>query len=71
MEVLKTTSPDVALTAPIELPTKTVPSASAKMAGGIFPEETKALGSPVLFGYASALTRAQVSFGGCFCEGLA
>jgi hypothetical protein len=37
MEVLKTTSPDVAPTAPIELPTKTVPSASAKMAGGNFP----------------------------------
>src|SRR3954447_12494428 len=41
MAVLNTTSPTVVPVAPIELPIKTVPSASAKMAGGKFPLRDK------------------------------
>src|SRR3990167_4000986 len=44
MAVLNTTSPTVVPVAPIELPIKTVPSASARMAGGNFPCRDKSTG---------------------------
>ncbi len=43
-EVLNTTSPTVVPCAPIELPIKTVPSASAKMADGKVPLRDKSTG---------------------------
>src|SRR6476620_10703032 len=44
MAVLNTTSPTVEPGAPMELPIKTVPSASARMAGGVFPLRDKSTG---------------------------